>query len=444
MHELARCLAGCTVSPLFQNWSRTVTWEPRRVVEPEDVGEVVGIVQRSRASGGRLRVIGSGHSFTPIAATDDTTMSLDQQQGIVTVDHDAATVTVRGGTRLDTLGEELYAHGLAQLNLGDVDQQSIAGAIATGTHGTGAAHGSISTQVVGLELVTGTGEVRRLREDAETELLRAAQVSLGLLGIVTSVTLKVRPAYRLRFTAERRRLDEVLADLDRLIDEHRHTEFFWFPYSEYVQLKVQDETDEPIRGRARTALSETVLENAALWTVSQVGRTFLGLSPVIGRLSGRAIGRVTGVDWSHRVFANRRWARFNEMEYSLPRERLRSALGELRELLSTDRYPVHFPVEVRFVAADDIWLSPAHGRDSAYVAIHTAEGKPFRDYFRAAEEILAGHGGRPHWGKVHSLSAASLAARYPRWEDFLRVRAEFDPDGVFVNDYLAATFGLEG
>jgi FAD-linked oxidoreductase len=431
------------MSAEMRNWSRTVSWEPRRVVEPEDVEAVADLVRACRGARRRLRVVGAAHSFTPIAATDDTGVTLDHHQGIVDVDHASGTATVRGGTRLAALGEELFAHGLAQENLGDVDRQSIAGAVATGTHGTGGALGSISTQVVALELVTGTGEVRWLTESADRDLLRAAQVSLGLLGVVTQVTLRVRPAYRLRYLAERRRLDDVLADLDELVGAHRHVEFFWFPYSEHVQLKVQDETDEPLSGRVRSVVSETLRENAALWGVSQIGRTFLGLSPALGRLSGRAVGSVTGVDWSHRVFASRRWARFDEMEYSLPREQLPDALRELRRLIAERRFPVNFPIEVRFVAGDDIWLSPAHGRESAYVAVHVAQGKPSREYFRAAEEILAGRGGRPHWGKVHSLSPAALALRYPHWEDFLALRAELDPDGVFLNDYLATTFGLE-
>lgn len=426
----------------MRNWAGTVRWSPTRCVEPASLREVVAIMRGASAAGETVRPIGSGHSFTPLAATSDVQLVLDRYRGVVGVDRDAGLATVRAGTELHDLGPALAEHGVAQENLGDVDRQTLAGALATGTHGTGARFGTLATQVEGLRLVTPAGEVRELTAEDDPDELAAARVSLGLLGVITEYTLRVEPAYRLRYHHDRRQLDDVLGQIDDLVERHRHFEFFWFPYSPYVMTKAQDRVEEPPRGRLRRDVSEAVLENSALLAVSELARTFPRLSRTVGRLSGRLVGGVEGVDDSHRVFANRRWARFNEMEYSVPRERLVEVLTELRRLIERRRFPIHFPVEVRFVAADDIWLSPAYGRDSAYVAVHAYRGKPSSAYFRAAEEILAGADGRPHWGKVHSLAPDALARRYPRWEDFLGLRERLDPHGTFLNPYLTRLLGL--
>lgn len=429
------------MSDTCENWARTVSWRPARVGRPASVDDVVAAVDEARRRGEEVRAIGSGHSFTPLVATSGTTLVLDRLSGLVKSEPVERRATLRAGTKLHEVGPLLDRHGLAMENLGDVDRQALAGALLTGTHGTGERLGILATQVVGMRMVTGRGDVIELTEQ-EPELLAAARVSLGLLGIVTDVTLRVVPRFHLRYLAERRSLDDVLADLDRAVSEHRHFEFFWLPHSGYVQAKVHDVTDDPPTSRGWRHANEVVLENVALLTLSEIVRTFPALAPRIGRLSGRLVGRVEGVDVSHRVFANRRWFRFNEMEYNVPRASLPGVLTELRSLIERQRLPVHLPIEVRFVAGDDAWLSPAFARDSAYVAVHTYEGQAFRRYFLAAEEILAAHAGRPHWGKVHSLSPVALRARYPRWDEFLRVRAELDPDGVFLSPYLRGLFGL--
>jgi FAD-linked oxidoreductase len=430
-----------TVSSTWRNWSRTVSWHPAQVAAPASLSGVATAVREARRRGDGLRVIGSGHSFTPLVTTAGTTLTLDRLRGLVDADPAARRATLRAGTKLHDVGPLLDRHGIAMENLGDVDRQALAGALLTGTHGTGERFGILATQIAGMRLVTGRGEVLEIAEDDE-DLLAAARVSLGLLGVVTDVTLRTVPRFRLRYVAERRRLDDVLDDLDDTVARHRHFEFFWLPHSEHVQAKAQDVTELPPTSAWRQHLNEVLRENVALLSVSEVARTFPGLAPVIGRLSGRLVGHVEGVDACHRVFANRRWFRFNEMEYNLPRAALPGVLAELRSLIERQRLRVHLPVEVRFASGDDIWLSPAFQRDSAYVAVHTYEDQPFRRYFLAAEEIFAAHGGRPHWAKVHSLSPEALRARYPRWEDFLRIRAELDPDGVFLNPYLRRLFGL--
>lgn len=424
----------------WTNWARTVEWEPARLVEPGDLEGIVRAVDEARRTRSHLRVIGSGHSFTPLAATSDTLLSLDRYSGLVSVG--GACATVRAGTKLADLGPVLADHGVAQENLGDIDEQALAGAVATGTHGTGAGLGSIATQVRGLRVVTGTGDLLAVSEERDPELLEAAVVSLGALGVVTELDIEVVPAYRLRYRTEGRDLDDVLGQIHDLARRHRHFEFFWLPYSGRAQVKVQDITQREATSGLRRWLNETLVENVGLGLISEVARTFPSLAPRIGELEGRMVGSDEGVASSYAVFANRRWNRFNEMEYAVPVEQVTEVLTDLRELLHSRRLPVHFPIEVRFVAADDLWLSPTYGRDCAYVAVHTYREMPFREYFLAAERVLLGHGGRPHWGKVHSLGPTELRERYPRFDDFLALRERMDPERIFLNDYLTRLFGL--
>ena len=441
MSGVARAVRG----PGWRNWSGSVRFTPRRLARPESIEEVVALVRAARDAGETLRVAGAGHSFTPLAVTEGTLVSLDGFHGLLAADPAAGQATVRAGTRLRALGDALLGHGAAPENLGDIDAQSIAGATSTGTHGTGAALGGLAAQVTGLTLVTGVGDVVECSEKSDPDLLSAARVSLGALGVIVLVTLRVLPAYRLRYRSERMRLDEVVADLDRHLAEHRHFEFYAFPYSPWVQAKWQDPTEEPARDRRlRAFVNDEVMENAAVWTLCAAARAAPRLSARIGKVMGRAVGPYGGVGHAHRVFATPRRVRFNEMEYALPRERLPDVLQEVRATIERRRLRVHFPIEVRFSAGDDIWLSTAYGRDSAYIAVHVFRGMPYRGYFAAMEEIFVRAGGRPQWGKLHSLGAPELRPRYPRWDDVLAARARLDPDGVFLNPHLRHLFGLPG
>ncbi|MGH2740365.1 MAG: D-arabinono-1,4-lactone oxidase [Actinomycetota bacterium] len=428
----------------WSNWSGSVRWRPDRVLAPGSIDEIAEVVSECRREGRKLRVVGSVHSFTPLVATDDTLLSLDGFQGIESVDVERRTALIRAGTKLDALGPELLRHGLAQENLGDIDVQSLAGAISTGTHGTGAELGNIATQVQGLTLVTGTGEVMECSAEKHPGLFKAAQVSLGALGVVAKVRLRLLPAYRLGFRSERRRLDDVLADLPERLSANRHFEFFWFPYGPFVQAKTANPSDLPAGSGLALRAQQVILENGALWLASQASRLIPRLAPSISRLSGRLVGHSGGVAEAHGFFATRRAVRFNEMEYNVPAERFLDAFAELRALFDRHRFRVNFPVECRFAAGDEIWLSPAYERASAYIAVHMYRGMPYEEYFRACEEVFDRYEGRPHWGKLHWQSSDSLRLRYPRWDDFLRVREEVDPDRVFLNDYLSELFGLRG
>ncbi|WP_308637513.1 D-arabinono-1,4-lactone oxidase [Paenibacillus silvisoli] len=427
----------------WSNWSGSVQASPQTVLYPESIEAVVEAVLMCRRDGRRLRVVGTGHSFTPIAAAGDVMISLDRMQGLVEIDAEEETATVWAGTKLKLLGELLQGEGLAQENLGDIDVQSIAGAISTGTHGTGRTFGNIATQAVGLTLVTGTGEVVECSMDSHPDSFRAMQVSLGALGIIVQVKLKLRPVYRMRYESKRVPLSACLEQLPALADAHRHFEFYWFPYADPCQLKIMNETEEPATPRRfRHYVSDVLLENAAFGLLSGLCRRFPKLCAPVSRLSASQVPTGSRVDYSHRLFATQRLVRFNEMEYNLPADAMPAVIEEMRAVMARERFAVHFPIECRYARGDDIWLSPAYGRDSAYIAVHMYKGMPYGPYFAAMEKIFLRYGGRPHWGKMHSLHASQLRELYPMWEPFVRVREQFDPDGVLLNPYLEKLFGV--
>ena len=423
----------------WRNWSGTVTATPARVHLPRSVDDVVAAVHAARGS--HLRPRGSGHSFTPLAATDGHAIDLRGWTGIESLDTTTGRVRVRAGTTLRALDAGLDAHGLALENLGDIDAQTISGALATGTHGTGARLGGLATQVVALDLVLADGT--RVHSAAGEELCEAARVGLGALGVVTHVTLQCVPAFALHAAERPEPLDEVLAGLHTLFDEADHVEFYWFPYGDQALVKRNRRVDRPPPPLhpVRRFLEYDVVENAAFGTLCRIGRAVPRTAVPLGRLaSGVLTAREYG-DRSHRVFATTRRVRFVESEWAVPRDRLAGVLDELRALVPRLEHPVLFPVEVRVAAADDVWLSTAHGRDTAYVAVHQYVGAPRAEYFAAFGEIAAAAGGRPHWGKEHHLDADVLAQRYPRFSDVRRVRRDVDPHGLFTNEYLERILG---
>jgi FAD-linked oxidoreductase len=425
----------------WHNWSGSVHARPREIASPSSIEELARRIGQYGREGRQVRVVGSGHSFTPLVATHDISMSLDGLQGILSVDKSAGTVDVLGGTQLKRLGDDLLAQGLAQENLGDIDVQSIAGAVSTGTHGTGAEFGTLSTQIAGLTLVTASGDIVECSHEENPELFKAAQVSMGVLGVIARVKLRVVPAARHRYQVRREPLTACLANVERYKRENSHFEFFWLPYTRYVQAKFLNPTEAPAsRGTLWGTINKIVLENWVYWLLSESCRLVPGVTQSVARLSGEAISPVEEVDYSHRLFATPRMVRFQEMEYNLPAEHFTMVLEEIKACIEQHQFRVHFPIECRFVHSDDIWLSPAYQRDSAYIAVHMYRGMPYQDYFHHIEAIFRQYQGRPHWGKMHTRSAAELAALYPRWEDFLRVRRSLDPGGLFLNEYLRGIF----
>ncbi len=433
-----------TITEHWSNWSGSVQCTPRQIVKPQSIDELRCMVRDYGHANRQMRVVGAGHSFLPLAQTDDILMSLDNIQGIEAIDTVGGTVTVLGGTRLKTLGEELFKHGLAQENLGDIDVQSIAGAISTGTHGTGVAFGTLSTQVVGLTLVTASGELLECSLEHNPDIFKAAQVSLGTLGIIVKVRLRVVPAARLHYQGRRNSLTDCLANLDRYKQENSHFEFFWFPYTDGAQVKFLNETSDPSsKNSLWSTFNKIVLENYVYWLISEACRLVPRFCKTACCISAQSIATVDEVNYSHRLFPTPRMVRFQEMEYNIPAEHMHTVVLEIQQCIERHQFQVHFPVECRFVRADDIWLSPAYRRDSAYIAVHMYRGMPYQAYFRHIEEIFKRYNGRPHWGKIHTRTAEELATLYPRWQDFRRIRAMLDPRGMFLNDYLRSLFDVD-
>jgi FAD-linked oxidoreductase len=417
----------------WRNWAGDQRCAPAEVVEPASEAELTEALGRAR----KVRVAGSGHSFTDIALTDATQVSLRRMPQ--KVEADGSLARVPAGMRLRELGVALAERGLAMENLGDVDAQTLAGAMATGTHGTGVGYRNLSSQVEGMRLVTADGPV----DIADGDDLRAARVSLGALGVVTEISLRCRPAYTLRRTDERRPLDETLAGLDEIAGSRERFEFFSFPYSKWALWRTTEKTDDPPEppGRAAKFAEDVLIENGVLGALCRLGRAAPPLVPSIDRFIGRVAGGACRVDRSHRIYANPRIVRFTEMEYAIPREHGVEAVRRVFDLVEGRRLPVLFPLEVRFGAADDAFLSPSNGRDSCYIAVHVYRGMEFETYFRAVEAIMRDYDGRPHWGKRHYRSAADLAPVYPDWDRFLAVRDRLDPRRVFANDYVDRVVG---
>jgi FAD-linked oxidoreductase len=422
----------------WRNWTGDQRCVPAAVVRPAGEEELAAAVRDAVARGLGVRVAGSGHSFTDIACTDGVMLDLSLMRRVLDVDGDRA--TVEAGITLNRLGEELAARGLALENQGDIDAQTLAGATATATHGTGVRFRNLSAGIAGLRLVTAAGETLDLR--AGDELL-AARVSLGALGVVSRITLRCVPRFTLRRRDEPRPLGETLDRLDQHVDDADHFEFWVFPYTRTALTRTcRRSSDAPSPPPAwRRRLQEDLIENGLLDLVCRAGSTLPRGVPRLNRLVAAAMSASDVEDHSHRVFATRRRVRFNELEYAIPRAHAREAVERALEAIERRRLPVGFPLEIRFAAADDALLSTAHGRETCYVAVHQYRGMEFESCFRAIEEIMDSYDGRPHWGKRHYQTAATLAPRYAGWERFQAVRARLDPDGVFANAYVRRCLG---
>ncbi|HEY4313385.1 MAG TPA: D-arabinono-1,4-lactone oxidase [Pirellulales bacterium] len=397
----------------WSNWSGSVTCSPGEILYPASEAEVAAIVRRATHEQKIVRVAGTGHSFMPLCASDDILLSLDRLAGVEWADTKAGRAAIHAGTKIHALGEPLAVHGLALENQGDVDVQAIAGAVSTGTHGTGPTLGSISTQVVGLRIVTATGEVMDCSAEADAEVFRAAQVSLGALGVITSVRLRLLPLYRLHEQVRREPLDACLASLEQRSQANRHFEFFWYPIDGCAFTKTLNPTDRPV---TPVAVDDP------------------------GAGSGLASEERERVANSWQIFPTVRENRFNEMEYSVPAEQGVECFLAIRDLMQRKHTSVTWPIEYRTQAADDIFLSPAQGRATVAISIHQGADLPHAEFFADAEAIFRRHQGRPHWAKMHSLTGRDLAGLCPLWDRFQQVRQRLDPQGRFLNPLLRRLF----
>jgi FAD-linked oxidoreductase len=427
---------------LWRNWAGNQRCVPASVERPETEADLIAIVSRAAVQGQRVKAVGAGHSFTSIACTDGTLIDLSGYSRLLSVDSGRQQVTVQAGITVATLNQMLSQMDLALENIGDIAYQSIAGATATATHGTGLRFRNMSSAIVAMRIVTGDGTVLSCSSEHEADVLAAARVGVGALGIVSEVTLQCVPAFNLHAVEEAAYVDAVLERLDELVEGNDHYELFWVPGTRWALTKRNRRTDEPVRPRPRWQAfrNDALIDNVGFGAVQRIGVRRPDLIPRLAkRLPGT--GRQEYIDHSYRVFASKRWVRFVEMEYAVPREAFPSAFAGVRSLVARLGEPIGFPVECRFVAGDDIPLSTAFGRDTAYIAVHLAIGRPYDQYFQGVEAIMDDHDGRPHWGKLHFQSAATLAPRYPRWEKFQGIRRRLDPDGRFANPYTDRVLG---
>lgn len=419
----------------WSNWSNSQQCFPAARKAPASVAELQELITSST---GVVRPVGAGHSFTALVPTDDTIVSLSRMSGLIDHDRERLQATIWAGTRLGNIGKPLEDVGQAMINMPDIDEQTLAGSIATSTHGTGAGIGSLSTFVEGLQLVTAKGDIIDCDATNNADVFEAAKVSLGALGVVTQVKLQNMAPYRLKRETVWREFDEIIEMADKMADTHRNFEFFYIPFTGMGWTDVHNITSEPIGS------SEKLDSNDGANDL-KTARDLLSWSPKLRELLlgnyMKTIADEVSIESSWKNYANERNVRFNEMEYHLPREHGIQALKEIRAALEKNHNEVFFPIEVRYIKGDDIWLSPFYQRDTMSIAVHRFFEEDFKPYFKTIEPIFNKYQGRPHWGKHNNLTSNDFAKLYPRWQDFAEVRKQLDPNGKFLNDYLKQLFG---
>jgi FAD/FMN-containing dehydrogenase len=400
----------------WTNWAGNQSC-PARVVQPASEDEVVAEVRRALAARSGLRPAGAGHSFTPVVETRGTVLEMGALRGVTAIDAGRRLVTALPGTTVGEFGDPLWQAGLALANQGDIDTQAIAGAVATGTHGSGVALQSFSATLRACRLVSGRGEVIEV-DETQPDLLRAAQVAVGMLGVMTSLTLEVAPAYRLRERIEHRPFADVLDGWDELFAGHRHFSFFWLPSEESAALY----------GLA-TPPGRQMTDTCYVKTYDEAGDDDADdVTPL------RRVGR------SYRIYPMQFEPNFHELEYFVPLERGREAVEAMRELMLAGQPEAVFPLEVRTTAADDAYLSSNYRRATTVISVSGMPGQDYWPYLRRVDRLLGEFGARVHWGKLHFLTPGQLAERYPESGRFIAIRRELDPDGIFLNDHLRPLF----
>ena len=429
----------------WRNWGRSVQVAPQRIDVPAGLDGVRRAVLTARRRGLTVKAVGAGHSFSPIAEAPGVLIDLQELTGVVRVDRERGRVTLRAGTRLHEIPRLLARYGLAMENLGDIDRQTISGAISTGTHGTGARFRGLAAQVVGVVLVTADGELLRVDQHESPGLLPAVAVGLGALGVLVEITLQCVPAFILHAVDRPAPLAGVLASVGDRAAATDHFEFYWFPHTDVALTKT--DTRLPAEAPRRPLppvgrwIDEELLSNGVYAAACGLGTVAPAVVAPFSRLAVRLTGDREYTDWSHRVLTQHRGVRFREMEYALPAEDVPDAFEALQALIDENGWRISFPVEVRFAAADDLWLSTAHGRATGYIAVHRYWRQDPQAYFEAVEQVMLAHDGRPHWGKMHTLDAAALRPRYPRFDAFVALRDRLDPDRSFTNPYLRRVLG---
>ncbi len=424
----------------MKNWAKNLKFKPKKILAPASTEEAQGMIKDHLQNKQTIRMRGSSHSWTGLIETSESFMHLDNMQGLIEVFPEKKLVKARAGTKLFLFGDEAFKHELALPNQGDINHQSIAGALSTGTHGTGITLQSLANQLQALTLVTGKGEILTIDEAKNPDMIKALSVSLGSAGLITEATIKMVPAYKLKVETFSEDMLTSLLKYKKRLEENRHLEMFYFPVGDWSMVKLMNQTKEEVTPHSKLQkVSDLVLENwvfEGLNILAKSTNTHSSLDKVLRRF----VDRKVFVKWSHHAFPTERTVRFMEMEYNLPLEKFEEVLEELKASIKKNHFKTLFPIEIRFVKGDELWLSPAYQRDSVYFAVHTYIKEDYRPYFEEMQRIFKRHGGRPHWGKWHSLGHNDLESVYPKFHDFIKLRSELDPKGLWLNDHLRSLF----
>lgn len=412
---------------------------------PWDESDLARVLSSAAQLRRTVRPLGSGHSFTPLGVTDGVSLRMDHFTGITKVDRESGEVTFRAGTPLHRIAGLLEPHGLALANMGDIDRQTLAGAVSTGTHGTGLAFTGFAGMVSAFTLMLADGSIKTCSPTENPELFQAARISLGAFGVLLDVTVRCVPAFLLRANEYPDDLATVLDSWPELTASADHVEFYWFPHTSRALVKRNcrlpaDAARQPL-SRSQSMIDDELVSNALFEGLNRVMTWAPGLTPRINRIAARVVADRTYADASHQVFVSPRRVRFREMEYAIARDQLPAVLREIQELIERRGWRISFPLEVRVAAADDVWLSTAYQRPTAYVAVHAYHRHAFVDYFRGVQDIFRAADGRPHWGKMHTLGAADFAALYPKFAAAQDIRQTVDPGGLFASPYLQGVLG---
>ncbi|MBQ0140511.1 MAG: FAD-binding protein [Kurthia sp.] len=421
----------------FLNWAQNETAQQLNFHEPSSIEEISSIVEYVRAEKKTIRTVGAAHSFSPVAKPQHHSMSLHQLRGLISIDKEHRQATFWAGTYLHEIGPVLKQYGLALENMGDIAEQSIAGAISTGTHGTGLQLRSISNQVVKWGFIDGTGQYREVTRQENDGMSQALHLSLGLLGVIVQVTFQALPLYALSYTSQHCTIEETLKNASTIMGEHRHAEWFYFPGQEKMQLKTMDQLESPTIQTSRfQKWTDDFMENNVLQLLSTGCKIFPKASHLVSKVSARGVPTGTKEEYCYDIFPSPRKVKFLEMEYAVPIAYFEAVLEEIHFVLKSKPFHVHFPIEIRVAAGESGFLSPTQGADSAFFAFHMYKGMPHEAYFTWAHRLLEKYQARPHLGKMNQLTYETMQAKYAQLHDFLAIREQLDPQNVFVTNYF--------